>query len=293
MPHSRRDFLATTATLAATLAAADILRGGEGATPKYSLSACDWSLRATDVSALDVAKAIGLDGVEASVGRQPVPKLPLSDPKVREEYKAKMKATGVVLSSTALGILNRCPLASDERGPAWIDQAIEASADLNARVILLAFFGNGDLRAKKGGGLKKQELDAVIGRLKDVAPKAKEKGVILGIENTLSAKDNAMILDRIRSDAAGIYYDVGNSTRNGYKVPAEIRMLRDRICQFHFKDHGGWLGTKVQLEPIREAIEAIGYRGWIVLETQCPTGKREADFRKNAETVRKLFGMKG
>ena len=132
----------------------------------------------------------------------------------------------------------------------------------------------------------------VIGRLKDAAPKAKEAGVILGLENTLSAKDNAMILDRVGSDAVLIYYDVGNSTHYGYDVPAEIRMLKGRICQLHFKDYGGWLGTKVRLEPIRDAINAIGYTGWIVLETKCPTGDRDADFRKNAATVRDLLGLK-
>jgi hypothetical protein len=35
----------------------------------------------------------------------------------------------------------------------------------------------------------------------------------------------------------------------------------------------------------------IGYQGWIVLETSAPSKDRVADDRKNAEYVRKLFGI--
>jgi len=292
MSHTRREFLVAAASggVAATALGARLAAAAEKEAPKIRLSACDWSLRARGkLEAFDIAKRVGLDGVEVSAGN-PADKLALADPKLRQQYKDKVKGTGIVISSTAMGLLNGCPLASDGRAPAWLEQTIEATADLGVTNILLAFFGKGDLR--KGKTLKQRELDVVIGRLKDAAPKAKEAGVILGLENTLSAKDNAMILDRVGSDAVLIYYDVGNATHYGYDVPAEIRMLKGRICQFHFKDYGGWLGTKVKLEPIRDAINAIGYTGWIVLETKCPTGDRDADFRKNAATVRDLLGLK-
>ena len=40
-----------------------------------------------------------------------------------------------------------------------------------------------------------------------------------------------------------------------------------------------------------EAIKAIGYKGWIVLETSCPTKDTIADCKRNADFSRKLLGI--
>jgi L-ribulose-5-phosphate 3-epimerase len=63
---------------------------------------------------------------------------------------------------------------------------------IGARVILLPFFGNGkfDTRA---------EMDYVGDILKGMGPEAEKAEVILGIEDTTSAEDNARILDRAQS----------------------------------------------------------------------------------------------
>jgi len=241
------------------------------------------------VVGLEDAKKAGLDGVEVGVGGA-ADRLQIADPAVRQEYKAKMKETGLVISSFMMGLLNSYPLAQDPRGPAWLEQSIDAAKDLGAKVILVAFFGKGSLL--DGKEVKKADVDVVVQRLKAAAPRAKEAGVLLGIENTLSAQQNAEILERIGHDSVRIYYDVGNSTNMGYDVPAEIRLLKDRIAIFHFKDGRNYLGEgKVNFPPIAEAMKAIGYEGWIVLETSSPSKDRVADARRNAEYIRKLFGM--
>jgi sugar phosphate isomerase/epimerase len=256
---------------------------------KIRIGACDWSMRTGGPEALKIGKGIGLDGVEASAG-EAADVLKIADPAVRQEYKKAMQEIGIPVSSVAMGLLNNYPLASEPRAVAWMGQTIEAAQDLGGKVILVAFFGKGDLR--KGKELKTGEVDAVVERLKEVAPKAEKAGVILGLENTLSGAQNLAILERVKSDAVRIYYDVGNSTDNGYDVPAEIRALRDRICQFHFKDGGHYLGEgKVAMPPVAEAIHAIDYKGWIVLETSIPSKDRDADFKKNADFVRKLIGI--
>lgn len=254
---------------------------------KLRLGACDWSLEAGGPSGLEIAKTAGLDGLEVSVGG-PADTLQIADPKLRQEYKDQMQKTGVVVPSVALALLNNHPLATEPRAPAWLERAIEAAKDLGGKVILVAFFGKGDLLAKKE--LKVSDVDAVVARLKEAAPKAHEAGVILGLENTLSAEQNMALLERVKNDAVRVYYDIGNSTYSGYDVPAEIQLLGDRICQFHFKDGNHYLGEgKVQMQPVAAAIRAINYRGWIVLETAIPSKDRDADFKKNAEYVRKLM----
>jgi sugar phosphate isomerase/epimerase len=238
---------------------------------------------------LEQAKQVGLDGVEVNVGGA-ADQLQIADPAVRQKYKDQMKSTGLVISSLMMGLLNSYPLASDPRGPAWLEQSIEAAKDLGAKVILVAFFGKGSLL--ENGQVKKADVDVVVERLKAAAPKAQAAGVILAIENTLSAQQNAEILDRIGHDSVRVYYDVGNTTNQGYDVPAEIRFLKDRIVIFHFKDNPHYLGEgKVQFPAIATAIRDIGYQGWIVLETVSPAKNPVADATRNAAYVRKLLGM--
>jgi len=237
---------------------------------------------------LEQAKQAALDGVEIRVG-DPADRLRIADPAVRQDYKEQMKRTGLVISSFMMGLLNTAPLASDPRAPAWLEQSIDAARDLKVAVILVAFFGKGNLLGPDNQ-LKRDEVRAVVGRLKAAAPRAADAGVVLAIENTLSARQNAQILEEIGHQSVRVYYDVGNSTSRGYNVVEEIRFLRERIACFHFKDRDRYLGEgTIQFEPIASAITSINYHGWIVMETANPSRDPVADARRNAAFIRRLF----
>jgi len=281
---TRRGFLAGTAAGLAGAALARELMAAEGIPAKIRIGARHFG------GNLENAKKAGLEGVEVGVGG-PADKLQIADPARREKIKEQMKATGVVVSSLSMDLLNGNPVATDPRGPAWLEQCIDAAKDLGAIGILVPFFG-GQSSLHDGKGLIKERVDALVGRMKEAAPKAKAAGVCLGLENTCSAKQNLEILDLIASDGVGVYYDIGNSTGGGYDVPAEIRELKSRICMFHFKDGGSYLGEgKVKMEPVGEALKAIDYKGWIVLETSCPSKDAVADCKRNADFIRKLLGI--
>lgn len=284
MRSSRRDFLS--GTVAAATGLAIWPAGSKGATALAPLA--DIRVGACVVG-LEQGQQAGLAGVEVPVGG-PAEQLEISRPDVRRHYKQQMKETGIPISSLMMGLLNDCALATDPRGPAWLEQSIDAAADLGAKVILVAFFASGDL-LDPGGRLKNADVDRVVARLKAAAPRARDAGVILGIENYLNAEQNARILDRVGHDSVKVYYDCYNTgATKGYDVPAEIRFLKDRIAQFHFKNGPDFLETgKLHFEPIAQAIKQIGYRGWIVLETSSPTGNAVADVQRNAEYVRRLF----
>jgi L-ribulose-5-phosphate 3-epimerase len=241
------------------------------------------------VVGLEQGKRAGLDGVEIRVG-DAAEKLRIADPAVRQQYKEQMASTGLVISSFMMGLLNTSPLASDPRAPAWLEQSIDAARDLGAGVILVAFFGKGNLL--QDNQLKESDVQVVVQRLKAAAPRARDAGVVLALENTLSAKQNVEILERIGHESVRIYYDVGNSNSRGYDVPMEIRFLKDRIACFHFKDRDRYLGEgTIQFEPIAAAVKAIGYKGWIVMETANPSKDAVADAKRNGAYLRRLFGI--
>ena len=129
--------------------------------------------------------------------------------------------------------------------------------------------------------------------MRELAPEAEKAGVILGLENTLSAEDNVRIMDKVKSKAVKVYYDVGNSTNNKHDVLKEIPWLgKDRICQFHLKDKG-YLGQgTIDFTKILAAIRKTGFDGYANLETDAPSKVIEDDMKKNLAFIRELLAQR-
>lgn len=280
MHISRRSFLGAGG---AVLAAG----GLRGRARDLKIGVTDWNLRLTGkVEAVETAARLGFDGVQVSLGRKPVDgRLPLDDEVVQQQYLTAAKIHKIPLDGTCLDILHVNYLKNDKLGPKWVADSIPITKKLNARVILLPFFGKGALTTH-------DEMDYVGDALREIAPAAEKAGVILGLEDTISAEDNVRIMERSKSPAVLTYYDVGNSTEGGFDVQKEIRWLgKERICQFHLKDNPHYLGEgKIDFPPLLKAIEDIGFHGFANLETSCPSNSVDDDMIRNLHFVRRLAG---
>ncbi|HEV2208517.1 MAG TPA: sugar phosphate isomerase/epimerase family protein [Verrucomicrobiae bacterium] len=253
---------------------------------RFKLGACDWSLGKTaDPAAFGLAAEIGLDGVQVSLGTV-ADDMQLRRAPVQRQYRESATAAGLEMASLAIGTLNEVPYKSDPRTVAWVSDAIDVCQILGLKVILLAFFSNDDLRGDAAG------VSEVVRRLRGVAPKAEKAGVSLGIESWLSAEEHLEILRRVGSPAVRVYYDVCNSNDRGYDIYREIRLLGPRICEFHAKENGALLGRgKVDFKRVRQAMDAIGYRGWVQIEGAVPAGKPLLEsYRANCSFMRQILG---
>ena len=263
---TRRDVLRTAVGLAGLDAFAIHAYARAG---RFTLGACDWSLgQRARTDALTVAKQLGLDGVQVSMGSVDND-LQLRRADVQRAYRDAATATGVRIGGVALDLMNQVPYKSDPRTEQWVSDSIDAAKALDVRVILLAFFEKGDLLNDPDG------QEEVIRRLRRVAPRAEQQGIVLGIESWLSAPEHLRILDAVRSRSVQVYYDLANSTQMGYDILAEIRQLgRDRICEFHAKENGFLLGRgRIDFPAVRKAMDDIGYGGWIQIEGAVPKGQ--------------------
>lgn len=268
---TRRQMLARSVQTAAALALSTRLAPLFAApgTRRFKLGACDWSIgKMCDPAAFEVAKQIGLDGVQVSFGTE-ANGMHLRKPEMQQTYRDAVKRTGLEIGSLAIGELNNVPYKSDPRTAEWVSDCIDVCQKLGVRVVLLAFFGKGDLKGDAPG------TDEVVKRLKAVASRAERAGVVLGIESWLSAAEHLDILERVGSKAVQVYYDLCNSNDRGYDIYHEIRQLgRERICEMHFKENGALLGQgKVDFHKVRAALDDIGYRGWIQIEGALPPGQ--------------------
>lgn len=284
MSLSRRD-ACKLGTLGAVAAAAGLrLPELAAAAPAARVGVTDWNLGLDGkIEALALAKRLSFDGIQISIGVG-TDRLPLADPELQKRYLEEAAKNNIAICSTCLNVLHRNYLKSDPLGRRWVADSIPITKAVKTDLVLLPFFGNGALKTK-------QEMDYVGDILKEIAPDAEKEGVILALENTISAEDNVGIMERSKSAAVRVYYDIGNSTGNGFDIYKELRLLgKERICQIHLKDGNNLLGQgKIDMRRVAETINAIGYTGWLVLETSSPRKNVELDMEYNLGFTRALF----
>lgn len=291
MKIARRPFLQLLAGSATGFSAH--LSNAETTAP-FPIGACDWCLKKQqDIAAFDVAKEIGLEGIQVSFST-PGSDFDLRDRKVREQYYSRVDETGIQIASLGMGILNKEPLATNPDSIEWVADAIDSMIamkkerpDLAPSVCLLAFFGKGDINGKP------DLMNAVIEKLKTVMPEAEANGIELGIESLLSADDHLKVIDGVGSPALQVYYDTANSNRMGYDIYKEVVQIgAERICQVHCKENGALIGEGVvDFERFSESLSKAGYDDWLIIEGSMPDKKADVvdAYRNNFEALESAF----
>jgi L-ribulose-5-phosphate 3-epimerase len=281
MQHlTRRDLLRSAA--AASLGSY-VLRA---APAKLRIGVTDWNLRlGAKPEAVTLAAQLGFDGVQVSFGRRfEGDKLPVDNPETIARYLALSTQHKIPLDGTCVDRLHDNGLKSDKLAVKWVLDSIRLTKALRTDVLLLPMFGKWAIATPA-------ERDYVGDALRELGPEAEKAGVLLGLEDTISAEDNVRIMERSRSKNVLVYYDVGNSTKNGFDVVKEIRWLgKSRICQIHLKDNPHYMGEgTIQFAEVVKAIRDIGFNGYSNLETDTLPGSTvEADMRKNLAFIRSV-----
>ena len=263
-------------------------RGARGAARKFLIGVTDWNLRlGANPEAVPLAARLGFEGVQVSFGRRIVDnKMPADDPQTIARYLSLSREHAIPIDGTCVDRLHDNGLKSDPLAIRWVRDSIRLTSALHTRVLLLPFFGKWAIQNRDEGS-------AVADALRKVASEAEKAGVILGLEDTISAEDNVRIMDRAQSPNVLVYYDVGNSTQAGFDVVKEIRWLgKERICQFHLKDNPHYLGEGgIPFQQVVDAIRDIGFTGAANLETDVHAGATvEDDMRRNLAYIRRLAG---
>jgi sugar phosphate isomerase/epimerase len=231
----------------------------------------DTVIRAADDDGLfRLAKRIGFAGVEVVLSRQAPDRLErlLS---ARRDHRLAVPSL-VLGEHSDLGGIADGDAAVAERARADVERAIAWAVELEAKAILVPFFGRAELRDDG-------DLELAATAFRPLCELAGERGVTLCYEGTLSAERIGMLADRIGSQAFGSYFDLANVVARGMDTATELRALGGIVRRLHFKDSHvatgdcpPGLGCVDFLESAR-ALDDIGYDGWVVLET--PSGPAE------------------
>lgn len=249
----------------------------------------DWNLgKRGDITKIALAREIGLDGIQVSV-TYPTDDTPtLRDPKVQAQFKQAALQNGIQICSLAIGSpgKSRLPLHTNPAAAILLVEAIDVASNIGTTNILLPILGDSHIHMEN-----EQEVGTFVAMMKEVARYAEKAGVVVALEDWISAEDNIKLLDAIGSDYVGVYYDARNIKSRVHDPYGEPKQLGKRINQIHVKN-----GTKLMRDPdimdwprLAQEYYDIGYRGWYVLETDSPNKDLLADTRANIEYVRKTF----
>lgn len=131
--------------------------------------------------------------------------------------------------------------------------------------------------------------------IKVCAETAAQHRVTIGLENVgrshiRSGEELAALLDAVGSPFVKAYYDVGNGKTLGGDPAEEILLLGERIVQVHIKNPGSETleNGSVDIPACIDALQEIGYGGYVVLETP-PTGNPYEAAKRHLRYLRSVL----
>ena len=300
MLMTRRDFVKQASVASAAVPAIAHAQGRGAVETKETVNPqpvrvgmTDWNLgQRGDIGKIALAREIGLDGIQVSVQYPTDGKTPtVRDPKTQAAFKRAALENGIQICSLAIGNpgKSRLPMHTNPAFAILLVEAVEIAHNLGTNNILLPILGDSHIDMTS-----QAQVDTFVTMMKEVARYAERYGVVVGLEDWISAEDNIKLVDAIGSDYVAVYYDAHNIVSRVKDIYAEPKMLGKRINQIHVKNANMLMSTpggRLDWPRMAEEFYQIGYRGWYVLETGSPTKDIVADTRANIEYVKKTFRM--
>jgi L-ribulose-5-phosphate 3-epimerase len=247
---------------------------------RYKVAVADiMILKRQKIRAFPLTKELGADGVEVDMGglgdRETFDNKLVIDSN-RTQFLAKSKELNIQISSLGMTGFYSQSFAQRPTAVKAVQDCINTAKLMNVKVVFLPLGVQGDL-------IKNPELrPAIVERLKAAGKIAEQAGVTIGIETSLSAKDELQLLKDVGSPAVKSYFNFANAVKNNRDIVQELKTLgKNNIIQIHCTDDDGvWLqnDTKIDLKKIKLTLDKMGWSGWLVIERS-----RDASDPKNVK----------
>lgn len=251
-------------------------------------------LKRQKLSAFDLAKEIGADGLEVDMGglgNRITFDSKLGDPTVRKTFLDKAKETGLTICSLAMTGFYAQSFATRPTYQQMVGDCLDTCQKMGVKVAFLPLGVTCDL-------VKHPELrPAIVERLRVVGEMAKKAGVVIGIETALDAKGEVGLLKEVGSKHIKIYFNFSNPLKEGRDLIQELTILgKKRICQIHCTDEDGvWLenNKRLNMPLVKQTLDRMGWQGWLVIErsrdANLPPRAVKENFGANTRYVKQVF----
>ncbi|ELY61678.1 sugar phosphate isomerase/epimerase family protein [Natronococcus jeotgali] len=220
-----------------------------------------------------ILTAAGYDGVEPNVERDG----PLTTEEGRQVAAEAVEAHDLQVPAISTISHWEYPLSSAddelrETGLAISRDMIDAATVLGAEDVLIV------PAVIEDGAAYDADYQRAVQSVRELAGYAADRGIGVAVENVQnnflpSPNEFASFLDDVEdAGPIGAYFDIGNALRSGLPI-RWLHALEGRIAKIHIKD---WLTDAhrvtyplqgdVNWERTLDAVDAIGYNGWITAE---------------------------
>jgi alpha-L-rhamnosidase len=236
-------------------------------------------LKRQKLGAVTLTSELGADGVEldmGGLGNRETFENALADSATRVKFIEEAKRTGVEFASMAMTGFYAQSLADRPTVPKMISDCINTMKQLGIKNAFLPLGVEGDLKKHP------ERRDKIIERLKMVEKMAQDAGVVIGIETSLSAKEEVQLLKEIGSPAIKIYFNFSNPLKEGRDLCKELKILgKDRISEIHCTNKDSvWLinDPQIDMKKVKQTLDKMGWSGWLIIERS-----RDANDPKNVK----------
>ena len=236
---------------------------------RYQIGVCDWMvLKRQKLGEFKLARELGCDGLEMDMGG--LGKRDSFDNKIRQPEMARLfrhtaDSLEIKVGAVAMSGFYGQSFAAKQSWKWLVEDCLNTMQTMQAKVAFLPLGGCGKDWTEKTA-IRKE----IVFRLHEAGEMAAKRGMVIGIDTPLDAKENKKLLKEIDSPGIKIFYKFQTAVENKRDISKDLRKLgADNICGIHASNTDGvWLRNDkaIDMPEIKATLDKLGWSGWLFVE---------------------------
>lgn len=236
---------------------------------RYQIGVCDWMvLKRQKFGEFKLARELGCDGLEMDMGG--LGKRDSFDNKIRQPEMARLfrhtaDSLEIKVGAVAMSGFYGQSFAAKQSWKWLVEDCLNTMQTMQAKVAFLPLGGCGKDWTEKTA-IRKE----IVFRLHEAGEMAAKRGMVIGIDTPLDAKENKKLLKEIDSPGIKIFYKFQTAVENKRDISKDLRKLgADNICGIHASNTDGvWLrhDKAINMPEIKATLDKLGWSGWLFVE---------------------------
>ena len=236
---------------------------------RYQIGVCDWMvLKRQKLGEFKLARELGCNGLEMDMGG--LGKRDSFDNKIRQPEMARLfrhtaDSLEIKVGAVAMSGFYGQSFAAKQSWKWLVEDCLNTMQTMQAKVAFLPLGGCGKDWTEKTA-IRKE----IVFRLHEAGEMAAKRGMVIGIDTPLDAKENKKLLKEIDSPGIKIFYKFQTAVENKRDISKDLRKLgADNICGIHASNTDGvWLrhDKAINMPEIKATLDKLGWSGWLFVE---------------------------
>ena len=236
---------------------------------RYQIGVCDWMvLKRQKLGEFKLARELGCDGLEmdmGGLGKRDSFDNKIPQPEMARLFRHTADSLEIKVGAVAMSGFYGQSFAAKQSWKWLVEDCLNTMQTMQAKVAFLPLGGCGKDWTEKTA-IRKE----IVFRLHEAGEMAAKRGMVIGIETPLDAKENKKLLKEIDSPGIKIFYKFQTAVENKRDISKDLRKLgADNICGIHASNTDGvWLrhDKAINMPEIKATLDKLGWSGWLFVE---------------------------